>query len=223
MLIMKKILLSMLTIAFAVTANAQLWIGGGIGFNSGSTKNIADTETTSNKDSLTLSISPKIGYRINKLDVGLKFTYATTRLYPDKEKSDNNWNQTTSYGASAFARYAFISVGDFSLRAVADISVGVSAPKTSKGDKDKEPKITDGDKTTAVAFNLYPMMSYSFSDHFELEAELNFLGVSAAFAQKSIDDDKVDKSVNYSSIGLAINNNAAAISSLMNVGLIFKF
>lgn len=220
---MKKILLSMLMIAIVTTTNAQLWIGGGVGFNSGSIKNVADSETKSNKDSLTLSISPKIGYRINKLDIGLKFTYATTRLYPDKEKNDNNWNQTTGYSISAFARYGLISVGDFSLRAVADFSCGISAPKTSKGEKDKEPKITEGDKTTAIAFNLYPMLSYSLSNHFELEADLNFLGLTASFAKKSIDDDKVDRSVNYSSMGLAINNNAAAISNLMNVGLIYKF
>lgn len=213
----------MVIAAFAATANAQFWVGGGVGFNSNSTKNIKDSKTVSNRDSLILSVSPKVGFRINKVDVGAKFTYATAKAFPDKEKSDDDWSKTTSLALSVFARYGFANVGDLWFRVVTDLSCGLSKPETSKGSKNGEAKKTEGNKTQTVAFNLYPMLSYSLSDHFELEADLNFLGLSASLARTDTGDDKVDSSVNHTNVGLTINNGNIATSSIMNIGFIFKF
>jgi hypothetical protein len=55
---MKKILLSLAALAFAATMNAQVWIGGEVGFTTNHTNG-------SDHTAMELNIAPDIGYSLN--------------------------------------------------------------------------------------------------------------------------------------------------------------
>lgn len=207
----------MAMVAFAATSNAQFWLGGGIGFDVETYETSSSSKVQSSSENTTFAFSPKLGVRIaDRVDVGAKFTIATTKSIPDKKNNEDNWNQTTSWAISPFVRCGFASAGKLTLRGVAEVSVGQSIPETSYGKK-----TTTGDITTTVAFNLYPMLSYSLSDHFELEADLHFFGLSVSSSMT--DDDDSNYNETRTRVGLTINNDNIATSSIMNIGFIFKF
>ena len=58
MKLMKKILLSLAALAFAATMNAQVWIGGEVGFTTNHTN---DSDHTA----MELTIAPDIGYSLS--------------------------------------------------------------------------------------------------------------------------------------------------------------
>ena len=100
---MKKLFL-VLVLAFAgiFTANAQVWVGGGLG-------------ASIQKNSTNLSIAPEVGYAFNShwqiaLGAGYGFTQTKTEL-PDEVVTTNN----NTLALQPYVRYVATSIEKFSL------------------------------------------------------------------------------------------------------------
>ena len=97
---MKKIILSAIIAACAITANAQTWIGGELGFNSTTYKSGDVKETVSN-----VTISPEIGYNLNE-------NWAVAAKIEFSHFEDGNTGN--SVGFNPYVRYTFAKTGNLS-------------------------------------------------------------------------------------------------------------
>ena len=222
---MKKILLSMALMAFIGSANAQLWFGGSVGFNQNSNKTVkkpkGGDETKSKAVTTSFTFSPKVGFQLSdELEVGGMITLASSKTFADKEEDKDNWTKTSSWAIAPFARYKFVSFGKFSLKAVAAMSFGQDSPKSSVV-VGGETKKTDGDKTTTIALDVYPMMSYTLSDHFDLEAGLNFFGLTASSSITKDADNSNNKDVNNTFRLMGSSDNVLT-TGFVTIGFIYK-
>ena len=110
---MKKFVLSLLVALMGVTASAQVYVGGGVGF----WRNMDDNQTV-------FSIAPEVGYNLNESwDLGIQFGYGYA--YTDGTKMN-------LLEANPYARYTFAKFGAVSL--FADITAGVQSYKVKGSD-----------------------------------------------------------------------------------------
>lgn len=101
---MKKLILAALVAIVSVSANAQYWVGGEVGFSAGK------TTVNGNKinSDATFKFLPQVGYQLNdKFDVALTIGMAH---YNDDGISDTNMN---SFILNPYLRYKFASAGNF--------------------------------------------------------------------------------------------------------------
>ena len=94
---MKKVLLSVtLVLVTFVSANAQFYLGGTVGFESNSELNPKSS----------FWVAPEAGYYINKkFDVGLEFGFAKGKQQNDVKSS--------LWSIASYARYSFYQLGKF--------------------------------------------------------------------------------------------------------------
>lgn len=101
---MKKILMTLAAVAVATTMNAQVWVGGELGFTSDHTNGNKDA----NGASITtkhLFVKPEIGYNLSDqfaVAVALGYDYSNTFV------STNTWS------INPYLRYSFVKAGNFS-------------------------------------------------------------------------------------------------------------
>ncbi len=205
---------------FTMAANAQIWVGGSIGYSTESEKeawkNFENKIKESKDKTTTILIAPKVGYQLNeKLEVGGLVSLSSSKHYPNKIDDKEVWNKTFSYAISPFARYQFASFGKFALKAVGIAAFGQRMPSSNNG-KDK----TKGDKTTTLALSAYPMISYSLSEKFDLEASLNFFGLSASTSTTKDADDSDIKIVENEFEIMGTSNNIATTGNI-TIGFIY--
>lgn len=93
---MKKIILSALVAASAIAANAQVYVGGSLGFNSFKANEDAKAATT-------FTIAPEIGYNFNEnWAVGANISFQTKNTEP---------KSSSTFGVDVYARYTFAKTG----------------------------------------------------------------------------------------------------------------
>lgn len=158
---MKKIILSAIIAACALTANAQVWLGGELGLTS-LTEKLGGNELTTTA----LEVSPEIGYKLNdKWDVAAKLTFA------HHENIDNLYGYSlpvadvdvNAYGINPYVRYTFAKTGNLSLFVDGGISY---VTMHMKG-------IDDNVNAFGIGFN--PGLAYSLSDKVSLVAHIGDL------------------------------------------------
>ena len=102
---MKKIVMMAVMAVAALSANAQTWVGGELGFTS-SHVNGAGT-------SKEFSIKPEVGFGLNeKFDVAiaLGYTYSSDKL---KNQLGGGKFSTNTFEVSPYVRYKFVKAGNF--------------------------------------------------------------------------------------------------------------
>lgn len=106
---MKKILLSLAALAFAATINAQVWIGGEVGFTTNHTNG-------SDHTAMELNIAPDIGYSLSgNFSVAIALGYSHTS---DVDGSKYGMPGMTLSNVNAFSInpytcYTFVKAGNF--------------------------------------------------------------------------------------------------------------
>jgi len=218
---MKKVLISLAAIAFAVSANAQLFIGGSLSANTTATPSsyvVGSTVVESKPTSSTLSFAPVVGFELSdKFAVGGMLSLSTSKSVSDKEVSKDVWTKTNAWSVAPFVRYTFVTFGDFALKAQAVASVYQSTPVTNAGSGK-----TKGWRTTTLSLNVAPIVSYSLNEHFDLEANLNFFGLTASTSTSKDPDEKDNKNTsNY--LGLTANSSNVVTLGSIRIGFIYKF
>lgn len=198
-------------VAFAFSSNAQCWIGGSANFSTNGNKTkLSNQELKSvycNWD-----ISPKVGYQLNeKLAVGGLLSFGIAKEYPDKKNDKDDYSKLLSYSVGPFARYQFASVGDFAFKVVGEATFGQGFYKMDKA----LPIYNNDYNEVNLSLTIYPMITYSVSDKFELEANVNFFGLVASTTTRKYDNNDNKNVLSY--IGAFGNSKGGGF------GFVYKF
>ena len=208
-----KLLLTVLLSIFCFSLNAQLFIGGNVGFNASSDKTKDGGTTISNSSGYAFSFSPYAGkFLSEKFAVGIALNVVTntSKTGVNPETISN----TSSFGFGLFARYYAIKWNKLSLYAQGNIGPSFSASKSKTGGV-----TTKGPNLTNIALSLYPGLSYDLNDKISLQTTINLLSLGYGFTLIKNDTFKEYRSNFNFGAGL---NNIVSVSSI-TVGAIYKF
>ncbi len=199
---MKKTLLAAVMAVFAMTASAQVYVGGQIGFTSSSVN--ADIEGTNSISGTSFKILPEVGYKINdKWAVGIQVGY--------------------SQGISAFGTF---DVNDFNSLAKnvgsAALDVLSSSSEIVDGSDVKAPNVK------LNAFRVAPYVRYTFlkagNFDFFLEGGIAYTNIKAKNASKLSSRLPDDPSINAFEIAVRpgitfnINQHAQVVAKIGALG-----
>lgn len=196
---MKKLLVLVVAALFAVSASAQLYVGGSLGFSMESVKN-------DNGDKLgtvtAFSLFPEIGYSLNeKIDVGMSFGFGMVSSKPegmDAIKS-NAWE------VAPYLRYSLVEFGKFKVMAKASLY--------AEGYKDD---LITQKEATAFGLRVIPVLGYGLSDNFVLLANLNCFGLG-------VRSEKIKAGDSSFGFGLSGNTNNVMNTSDFQIGFAYIF
>jgi hypothetical protein len=217
---MKKKLLSTILVFTAFALNAQVYLGGQLGFNlqnSATSQGYENSNYNSTTKNIQFAFGPEVGYSINdKLDVGVNLSIS----FGNSESSDASdyysySTKTNSLGwaAAPYVRYSFVKFGKFKILGKA--SFFAEGTKNNQEYKyqyigaDYNTTQTNSGRTNSLGINISPLITFQASKHFVLLADLNFLGLHLAF-NKTTSDTNTNKSTDF---GFNINTN-----NLLNIG-----
>lgn len=154
---------------FFISINAQIFVGGNVGFNTSNDKTDNGIATTQKESAYSLSLYPKAGMFLSeKLALGVSFD-----IYFSGDKSGVNTetiSKSSTIGVSPFLRYYAINWNKFSVYGQGSIGLGFSNSSVKTGGS-----TTDGPKTTRLYIGFFPGLSYNISDKLSFETSLNFL------------------------------------------------
>ncbi len=222
---MKKILTTAAAVfALVAVSNAQLFIGGNVGFSSMNNVTNKTKDDAIKRDGSTMSINfnPKVGYQLNdKMSVGATLILGTTSVKNLDGSADNKLvskDVENEIGIAPFFRYTFVEFGDFQLSGEARLPFTMESSKL----KPEEGDDAKGPSTMNIGFDIRPVVSYSLSDRISLEADINIFGLAYNFSSYTEDQDNKDNKVTSSNFSLNIQDKVAT-SGAISIGMIFKF
>ncbi len=215
---MKKILsIVAVMAAMTISASAQVFVGGSVGFGLTTGNNTATTAGISveTKDATNTSfqISPNVGYQFsdNFLIGGrLLYSLSSSKAYtPDTKSLSNGFN------IAPYARYRFFEAKGFGFWGEANVCVGFSGTtkKTTAGDTEVSTKSS----SISWALNVLPVITYSFNEHFTFEASVGCLNLGYK-GNCTQNEDKTIKSVDHS---LSVLGSSSL--GTLSVGFTYKF
>lgn len=155
---MKKLVLTAVVALSSLAMNAQVWLGGSLGFNYTDKDN--GTKVTD------FTISPEIGYSLNDkwdIAVAINETYTNYDL-----KGDIADYHTNSFSINPYARYTFAKSGIASFFVEGGVLVGSEDVKLENADK------TESQTTWGIGIR--PGVKVALSDKVSLVAKLGYLG-----------------------------------------------
>lgn len=148
---MKRFIIAAAALLTALTASAQVYVGGQVSF-----ANDSDNDQTS------FSILPEVGYTFNEhWAVGgvIGFAY---------DKQDNANLKTTAFEIAPYARYTYASFGPVSL--FADGGVGIAFAKL------KNTQTDNSEDYTPFEVGIKPGLALRASDNLSFVAHVGFFG-----------------------------------------------
>nr|MCR5822261.1 outer membrane beta-barrel protein [Bacteroidales bacterium] len=203
---MKKVFLTLTLAAFAFAANAQIIVGGSLGYYNNGGKTTTEVKTASGSDVVEalnptmtdFSIMPKIGYQINdNMQAGLILGFGMNQdkyfngfsandIYADWEGTrTENYNTIT---IKPYFRYNVMELGDFKLFVEAAIPyrmTSVTKWKTHETYTDftdtKHDETAEGDdktKSSSIGIEIVPGLNYSLTDNISLDVYINAIGLA---------------------------------------------
>ena len=176
---MKKIMMIAAFAAMAMTANAQVWMGGSLGAD------FVKVDGADNTSSV-ISVKPEIGYSINdKWDVaiGLGAKFYNDASFQWEGLPGNG--DATEWTIAPYARYTFAQTGKVGFFVDGGVDLGIMKPK-------------DVDSKTSVWVGLRPGIKFAASDKITLVAHLGSLGY------KNVKDTYSQYGLNIDNNGLSL-------------------
>ena len=153
---MKKMMMTLAAALMAVSMNAQVYVGGNIGFASVSGEQ-GDDETV-------MKILPEFGYNLNdEFAIGTVIGYAKSKVGGIIKLSNlgfTNVNSESAFIVAPYVRYTFLKAGKVNLF----IDGGVDFTSGSKGDY------------TALSAGLKPGVAVNLADNISFVAHAGFVG-----------------------------------------------
>lgn len=167
---MKKVILSALVAVASLAANAQIWVGGEVGFNA--------TKTSENGTkygaAARFNLLPEVGYTLNDkfdiaLTIGISHANANGDYYEGSQNFDEVWGEYADFNRNAFTinpyvRYKFAKTGDFTFF----VDGGFSYTMIHYSHVD--------DNANQWALGFKPGISYNLTDKVSLVAHVGDLG-----------------------------------------------
>jgi hypothetical protein len=149
---MKKIILSAIVAVCAISADAQTWAGGSVGFNVRDIEGAPETQ-------MDLTIAPEIGYSLNeKWDVAAAVKFGTI-----SNRNGIKDNNVTTFEIQPYARYTFAEAGIAKFFVDGYFGFGSYKPKGF-------------DATTTFALGVRPGVKVALADDVCLVSTLGNLG-----------------------------------------------
>ena len=219
-----------------INVNAQWFIGGKIGLNIKSSETTDDTNNTLKSTIIGFSIAPKGGYYFNeKLALGLSFSVGTNFLnvsndFFPQEKVDIS----IPWRIRPFVRYSVFAYKNFSL--ILEGSTGIGGEQLHEKSEFPYHDITKIEKQASTigigVINVTPILGLKLSDHFQLEAGLNFLNlgynidISNRFEKITneigAETSNKTKTINHD-FNIGFNSSSILVVSQLTIGVIYKF
>ena len=223
---MKRILLIItVLVSTLLTANAQVFVGGGIGIDLVGGKVKSGSNSTDRPSIFVFQIIPKAGYYVSDdfaigLDVGLMTISVTT---PNMMGNDDPVATTTAWQVGAFARYKLVGTEKLSLLLEGGLTIGGLKSKEKVGSN-----TTDGNPSSFFTIGVLPVLSYDLSDRLSIEASGDFFRLGFTLhTQKDANNKDYKQTTNNFGFGVNAINPVSDLndvsSSLFRVGLVFKF
>ena len=187
---MKKIMMIAAMMVAAVSANAQVWIGGEVGFNTTTNtlkiNGVSTDETTNN-----FTIAPEIGYNLSdKWAVAMKIGFAhsgnnaeVAALLANNGMPGVGEVATNAFMINPYARYTFVKAGNFS--AFVDGGIGYASTHVNGLD------FINNVNMIKVGFN--PGVAYAISPKVGLVAHLGDLSYQNTWCKVKNADIKVSE------------------------------
>lgn len=175
---MKKIFMTLAAVAIAASVNAQMYVGGSLGFDYQNNKtevSAAGATTTSELGTTNFSILPEFGYKIDdQMAIGVAFGYSYTSA--ETGKNPDTKDKTSRFEFNPYFRYTFLQMGSFSV--FADAQVGFYTGKTTSETASGAGVVSvDYPKVSGFSFAIRPGIAYQANDALSFVAKLgNGLG-----------------------------------------------
>lgn len=147
---MKKLFLLAFTVLASISASAQFYFGGQVGFSRNATDNITS-----------LVIAPEVGYDFNE-----KWAFGGVLDYEHWYQNKTNLD---IFEISPYARYKCVRLAEDKLKFFVDLGVGFGVQKA-----------THHDAGFVYHIGAHPGVSYSFNNHWTILAHLGQLGWEGA-------------------------------------------
>ena len=201
-----KIILITICSFFFINLNAQLFVGGNVGFN---TSNSDNEQTIPQKSSsYNLNIRPFAGkFLSEKLAIGLAIDLSMAG------GENANTYKSTGIGVNPFLRYYPVKLNKFSVFGQGNIGVVLT------NSSDKTGGITSKQKQTRTYLNVYPGLSYDISEKLSLETTINILNFGYSYSTFESGNSKA-KSSNFN-IGGGLSNVVSV--NAITIGAIYRF
>jgi len=188
---MKKIFVMAVMAAATLTANAQWWAGGEVGFNT-TTNTVKINGVSKDETSNNFTIAPEVGYNLNeKWAVALKIGFAHNENNAEIKSIINNTGlfqvddvKTNAFVINPYVRYTFIKAGNFS--AFVDGGVGYASAHVN-GLSDIINNINQ------IKFGINPGVTYAISPKVSLVAHIGDLSYQNMWCKAKRGDIKVSE------------------------------
>jgi hypothetical protein len=166
---MKKIVMTMVAACAALTMNAQMYVGGTVGFGSDKSKT-ATVETTKNS----LTIAPEFGMALDeKMGVGieLNFTNGSTETKPISGATGTTTKpSSTTFGIKPYVRYQVFSFGKANI--FVDGGVNFAISKDKEVGYDATGKAIDNKAGMDLGLFVQPGFAFNITDSWSIVAKL---------------------------------------------------
>jgi long-subunit fatty acid transport protein len=220
---MKKLFIIFAITFLAVTVNAQCYIGGqlGIGVHADRVKDKDNPDLLRNITSGNFTLAPKVGYYIKpKLAVGVGVFIGTTFDIDATNKKSKQTHTSIDWGIYPFVRYSVVTYKKFAFILEGNIGVGGKQSFTKNGTNKTEKGLYT---TTIDVFNISPVLSYNFTDHLQLEINLDFLDVGYHISIATDKEGTKKQTNTLHDFNIGFNSNKALIMSSFRIGFNYKF
>jgi hypothetical protein len=206
----KVILIAICSFVF-INLNAQVFLGGSVGF---STSNNEHEGTTTNKSSnYDLGLSPIAGIFLSeKLAVGLALDFSLSGSKTDV--NTETITKSSGIGVIPFLRYYAVKWNKFSVYGQGNVGVEFSNTSIESGGTKN-----DGPKQTVAYLSVFPGLAYDISEHLSLETSLNIFSFGYSYVT-SKQGNSTDKGSNFN-IGAGLSNIVSL--NAITIGAIYKF
>jgi hypothetical protein len=181
----RTVLLSLFILLFAAfQSNAQVFVGGGFGINTGKSKSTYGSTTSNGDKTLDLNFTPKVGFFLGEnLAIGTGFGIGLSKATTPADASETGEEEvykTTSWAFAPFVRYYFARAGEFSFFGEGAVAIGGGKSKHTVGSTTNE-----GPKLFTVVVGVAPCMSYNLSKKVALEASIGSIGYASATSKQT--------------------------------------
>ncbi len=187
---MKKIFMTLAAAVIAVSANAQIWVGGEVGFTSDKTT----VKTNGNSVSQTtnnFTLAPEVGYNLNEnWAIALKVQFAHNEdngviksMIQDAGFNTGAKVMTNAFAVNPYARYTFLKAGNFTAFVDGGVSYGFVHVSSMS-------QVMNNINSLGVAIN--PGVTYAVSPKVSLVAHIGDLSYNAMWTKAKNADVKVN-------------------------------
>lgn len=203
---MKKIFMTLAAVAVAATMNAQLYIGGSLGFQTRTTKtDVAGTNPVQTIDSKwsEFSILPEVGYNLNeKMAVGMQIGFTAT------DDKDANNTKSNAFTIAPYFRYTFVKWDKVSLFADAGINFRTGTTKVYSTDPTTGKEVSTDNNTNRFFIGVVPGIAFQASEKVSVVAKL---GTGLGYTHEKVSD-----AVKFDQFGFDVNSLGLQLGAYYN-------